>query len=308
MEKVSYLNQPNCYKMSNGTIEVIVTTDIGPRIIRYGFNGGDNILGEVTDASVETELGEWKPWGGHRLWVAPEAKPRSYSPDNAPVKFSNEDDLTISLCQSVEPQTGIEKELVVTLDAGGAGVTVHHRITNRNMWAIDAAPWAISIMRGGGETILPQEPYRSWDETVLPARPLVLWHYTDLTDPRWIISRKFIRLKTDEDASAPQKIGVLNKQGWIAYRRGDLLFVKSVAYREGAIYPDYGCNAETYTAGSFIEVETLAPIERLEPGESAIHIERWSLFRDFDTVTTDDALDATITPLIRPLIENLFIG
>ena len=39
MEKVAYFNQPNCFKLSNGIVEVIVTTDIGPRIIRYGFAG-----------------------------------------------------------------------------------------------------------------------------------------------------------------------------------------------------------------------------------------------------------------------------
>ena len=43
---------------------------MGPRIIRYGFAGQDNVFGE-TDVSAATELGEWKPVGGHRLWHAP---------------------------------------------------------------------------------------------------------------------------------------------------------------------------------------------------------------------------------------------
>ena len=47
MEKVSCLNLPNCLKLSNGQVEVVVTTDIGPRIIRYAFVGGENILGEM---------------------------------------------------------------------------------------------------------------------------------------------------------------------------------------------------------------------------------------------------------------------
>ena len=60
MEKIAYFNQPNCYKLSNGTVEVIVTTDIGPRIIRYGFQGEENLLAEVPDLKVTTELGDWK--------------------------------------------------------------------------------------------------------------------------------------------------------------------------------------------------------------------------------------------------------
>src|SRR5436305_1369773 len=73
VEKVQYLNLPNCYKLSNGTVEVIVTTDAGPRVIRYAFAGGDNAFAEIPEAMVKTELGEWKPLGGHRLWSAPEA-------------------------------------------------------------------------------------------------------------------------------------------------------------------------------------------------------------------------------------------
>ena len=85
VEKVTYLNLPNCYKLSNGTVEVIVTTDMGPRVIRYGFVGEENVFAELPDAVVKTELGEWKPLGGHRLWSAPEAWPRSYAPDTGPL-------------------------------------------------------------------------------------------------------------------------------------------------------------------------------------------------------------------------------
>src|SRR5262249_13951670 len=155
----AYFNQPNCYKLSNGAVEVIVTTDIGPRIIRYGFPGEDNILAELPDLSVKTDLGEWKPYGGHRLWTAPEAMPRSYAPDSSPIEFKIEGTNTIHLTQPADPKTGIQKEMVVTLDAEGSGVTILHRITNRNFYAIDVAPWALTIMNGGGVTVIPQEPY-----------------------------------------------------------------------------------------------------------------------------------------------------
>ena len=35
--------------------------------------------------------------------------------------------------------------------------------------------------------------------------------------------------------------------------------------------PDHGVNTEAYTAGTFIELETLGPIATLEPGSSADH-------------------------------------
>jgi hypothetical protein len=38
-------------------------------------------------------------------------------------------------------------------------------------------------------------------------------------------------------------------------------------------------NTEIYTAGGFIEVETLAPLQKVHPGETAEHAERWFLFQ-----------------------------
>lgn len=298
MEKILYLGQPNCYRLSNDTVEAIVTTDIGPRIIRYALTGGDNILAEIPDVKMETALGEWKPWGGHRLWAAPEVMPRSYAPDNGPIEHTTAGDLSILLVAPVESGTGIQKEMRVTLDEAGSGVTIHHKITNHNLWAIDLAPWALTIMRGGGVTILPQEPYISHDDYLLPARPLVLWHFTNLADPRWTLGEKYIRLRTDDNLEEPQKIGAANKQGWMAYHRNDTLFVKRFAYKEGATYPDQGCNCETYTAASFMEVETLGPMHHLEPGECAVHVENWNLYPNVNLGESEESLDGAVRDVV----------
>mgnify|MGYP005833977111 CR=1 FL=1 len=302
VRKVAFAGLPNCRKVSNGTVEVVVAADIGPRILRYAFAGGENILGLCPpEAKVSTELGDWRPVGGHRLWTAPEAIPRSYVPDNAPVRCEKLGDLAVRLTQPVEAQTGILKEITVTLDPQGSGVRVHHRLTNTLLWGIRLAPWALTIMNGGGAVIIPQEPYRSHDEELLPARPMVLWGYTDLGDPRFTLGRKYLRLRTDESLPEPQKIGVGNKQGWAAYLRGATLFVKQFPYQAGAAYPDDGCNCESYTAGNFIELETLGPLCDLEPGASVTHVERWHLLADVEAGDTEDSLDTAMRRAIGSL-------
>ena len=298
VERVTYLNQPDCIRLSNGTVEVIVTTAIGPRVIRYGFIGGDNLLGEVPDDTVETALGEWKPWGGHRLWTAPEHMPRSYSPDNSPVE-ATVTGASVRLAQPVEPQTGIEKVLTVTLADTGTGVTIGHTLTNRGLWAVHVAPWALTIMNTGGTVIIPQEPYASHDDALQPVRAMTLWAYTDLSDPRWRIGPKFIRLSTDPARAGSQKVGVSNRRGWAAYAREGALFVKRYDWTEGATYPDFGVNTETYTAGSFIELETLGPLVSLAPGASASHEERWSLYRDVAASGDDEALERALVPHLK---------
>lgn len=298
MEKVSSLGLPNCYRLSNETVEVVVATDVGPRVLSYGFRGGENVFGEVPEALVSTAFGDFKPRGGHRLWTAPEVNPRSYAPDNSAVEFEFVGESKVRLIGPVEPHTGVQKVISVTLDAEGSGVTVRHRLLNHGSWAIDVSLWALTIMRGGGEALLPQEPFRSWGNYLAPARPLVLWHYTDLTDARLTLGRKFVRVRTDDAAEDPQKIGLMNKQGWAAYLLGATLFVKRFPCEEGAGYPDYGCNTEVFTAGSFIEIESLSPLRRLEPGATASHEERWHLFRDFDAGATDDSLEAALASVL----------
>ena len=87
MERIQYQNLPNCIRLTNGEVEIIVTTDVGPRILSYSFAGGDNVLGLHPDAKIKSELGEYKLYGGHRLWIAPENMPNSYAPDDAPVEY-----------------------------------------------------------------------------------------------------------------------------------------------------------------------------------------------------------------------------
>ena len=249
---------------------------------------------------MKTALGEWKPWGGHRLWTGPEDMPRSYSPDNGPVEATITGG-TVRLVQPIEPQTGIVKELTVTLADSGTDVTIGHRLTNRSLWAVDVAPWALTIMNAGGTILIPQEPYASHDDALLPVRSLTMWAYTDLSDPRWSLGPKFIRLRTDTARAGSQKIGVANKRGWAAYARNGDLFVKRYAWDEGKTYPDHGVNTEAYTAGGFIELETLGPMASLPPGGSATHEERWSLFRGVNVGGDDTALAQALAPHLATL-------
>jgi hypothetical protein len=293
MKKIIYAGRQCCF-LSNGTVELAVALDAGPRILKYAFLNGENILGDTPGLVIPTELGEWRALGGHRLWAAPEASPRSYAPDNDPVEIHEFSEIDVSFTGLVEAGTGLQKEIRVQVEEEGNGVAIQHRITNRSLWEIEISPWAITAMRAGGTAYFPQEPYKSWNEALLPARPLVLWHYTDLRDPRWAIGGKLVQLKNDAARKDPQKIGMLNKQGWAAYAWKDLLFMKKFPYQENETYPDYGCNNETYTAGNLIEVESLGPVRKLAPGGSVEHEEFWTLYGNFSPGKNEDEIDASL--------------
>ncbi|MGQ9456092.1 MAG: hypothetical protein ACUVRS_01900 [Armatimonadota bacterium] len=299
IEKTVYSHYGNVVKLTNGVVDVMVTADFGPRVIYYGFCGGQNILGELSRSeSVKTEFGEWHPYGGHRLWAAPEAMPRSYWPDNDPVNIEIVGDSSVKLTPPLETATGLQKRITVTLSPTGTGVTLLHEITNKNIWPVELACWALTIMNGGGTTIFPQEPFKPHGEVLLPARPMALWNYTDMSDSRWTFGKKYVLLRTDANKDFAQKIGAAVKAGWAAYLRDGLLFVKRFPYHEDAVYPDYGCNFETFTKGAFMEVESVGPLVKLQPSQTVTHVEKWFLFKDVKPGDSESALDVAIRPLI----------
>lgn len=299
MEKVEYGGWPNCVKVSNGEIELIATTDVGPRIIRFGYVGGQNIFKEYEDMLGKTGGDEWRIYGGHRLWHAPEAKPRTYWPDNVPVAYEW-DGKTLTLSQPQEETTKLQKTMRVTLDPGSNRVEIVHAIVNNGMFSVELAPWALTVMAQGGRAVLPQEPFRAHSDYLLPARPLVLWHYTNMSDPRWTWGEKFIQLRQDPNADNPEKVGLLNKQGWAAYLLKGDVFIKRFPFEEGADYPDYNSNCETFTNEDMLEVESLGALIELQPGADVSHTETWHLFKA-DVGEDEAAIESTVMPLVEQI-------
>jgi hypothetical protein len=240
----------------------------------FGFTGGENQFYENPDFLGKTTGDDYRGYGGHRLWHAPEAVPRTKMPDNDPVAASAVEG-GMRFTQRVEAQTGIEKEIDILEGAGGA-LRLVHRLRNHGLWPVDLAPWALSVMAPGGTAIVPMPPRGTHPENLLPNTRLILWPYSDLTDRRWEFRRRHVLLHQDAAAVKPQKFG-LNAPGWAAYLRAGVLFEKTFSMAEGAEYPDMGVTVEVFTNARMLELETLAPMIKLGPGASVEYEEVWTL-------------------------------
>jgi hypothetical protein len=288
MERVAYGGWPNCYRLAKDDLELIVTGDVGPRIIRLGFVGQENEFAEFPEDLGQTGGAEWRLYGGHRFWHSPEDRERTYYPDNEPVAVT-EDNGTVRIVQPREATTGIQKELALTL-VGRDQVTVRHCLRNHGLWPVELAPWALSVMAPGGIGIVPQ-PTSAHPDGLLPNRTLVLWPYTNMADERHHWGAKLIFLRQDPLAQTPTKLGLSANDGWAAYLRGDHLFLKLFDYVDGALYPDNGCSVEIYTNSQMLELETLGPLQRLDPGGTVEHGEHWFLFSGSESGVNLEALD-----------------
>src|SRR5438034_11384259 len=79
VEEVPYGGWRRNLRLANGDAELIVTLDVGPRVIRYAAPGAPNLLGEAADQLGRAGEPGWMPRGGHRLWTAPEDPTRTYA-------------------------------------------------------------------------------------------------------------------------------------------------------------------------------------------------------------------------------------
>ncbi|MDP8236195.1 MAG: hypothetical protein P9M08_07410 [Candidatus Erginobacter occultus] len=300
-DKISYGGWKDCLRLANGSVEAVLTTAVGPRVIRYGLDGGENVLGEVEADRGLTGGEEWRLYGGHRLWHSPEDPVRTYQPDNRPLAV-REIPGGAALRQPVEEKTGIEKELEVTLAPAGSRVFLRHRLTNRGLRPVELAAWAITVMAPGGREVVPQpEPAAG----LLPDRLLALWPYSRLDDPRLVFSGRYILLRQDPEAEGPLKLGLPNREGWAGYFNRGRFFRKSHCHQPGSRYPDFGCSYETYTNAAMLEMESLSPLAVLEPGGSIEHREEWELFDNVPDPGPDSrAVEAALASLHLPEMKG----
>ncbi len=304
-ETIAYQGLENCIKVSNGTVDIIASTAVGPRILFYGPTGGANLLASFPKNSMETALGTWKPYGGHRLWVWPELFPATYAPDNDPIEHGAEGELGLVLRQPVDA-AGMQKTIRVTLDASGTGVRLDQTVTSHSLWPVEIAAWGITVVERG-TAILPRVPFQTHDDYVTVTQPLAMCAFTDFEDPRFTLGLPYILLRADPARTNSQKIGLRNKQGWCAHLVSDTLFVKRFVHDEAANYPDYGVNNELYVEGSYMEVELLGPTKTVVPGASLTLIETWNLFEKVG-VSADTRDGKLIQDAIASRIQSLNQG
>ena len=247
--------------------------------------GKTNLFADLShEPPISTPYGDFHFRGGHRLWHAPESMPRTYAPDTGELKITELSDGVILETQT-EPGTGIRKRIEIRLAPDQPSVTLTHTLINDGLWAVELAPWAITQFRLGGTALLPL-PVGNVDAAgLLPNRQLSFWSYTRLNDPRLSLRDDFILFHAD--ALPPFKIGYFNPHGWLAYYVDDILFKKTFGALSNATYPDNNSNAELYCDHRFVELESLSPLVKLEPGAETHHRETWEVFEGPESLPSD---------------------
>lgn len=301
MEIVEHAGWKNCIRLANDACDLLVTTDVGPRIVHFALAGGANMLGSIQEHLGQTGGSTFRLYGGHRFWHAPEAALRTYQPDNETVAHEMAGDI-LQLRPARENATGLRKEVDIELDPVLPRCRIIHRLVNEGCWPVRVAPWALTIMAPGGTAILPQEPYASHPDALLPARPVVIWPYTNMADARVRWGHRFVTLH-QVDGAPPIKFGVRNSHGWAVYTANDTTFLKRAPLFANRSYPDFDVNFEFFANHQMLEIETLGPLVELEPGTDTEHREEWFL-RPGALPLEEEPLSAALDDLLRQITAD----
>ncbi len=302
----SFKDYGKCVSISNGVIEAYVTVDLGPRIIKFGFVGEQNIMqsnrkefGNKTDEIFTKYFGEGKAWenfGGHRIWLSPESYPETYYPDDSSVSYTITENGAI-FTPKPEYENGVSKTLEIKMDKDDTNMQVIMNVKNITDKPKSFAIWGLTVSEKNGTVIIPMNTNNTG---LLHNRSISVWSYTDLSDERIYFGKRYATVKHDPEAEKPLKLGFDLNSGCVYYVLGDDVFCKRYATNHpDGVYPDAGCSFETYSCSVFTEVESLGELKTVAPNETSSLIESWSLCKR--TVDVDFRNDNSIDNLLKSI-------
>ncbi|MDO5559446.1 MAG: hypothetical protein Q4F95_07590 [Oscillospiraceae bacterium] len=273
--ETDYKNFGRCACLDNGTVRIMATVDVGPRIIFFGLSEGKNVLFEDEErhfSQQNGEFGTWYAYGGHRIWCAPEVLDETYFPDNKKVTYSYTNGVLIL----EQEKTGFGKQFSLSISFTDENtVHVENSILNCSDRPQKFAPWSVTGLAPGGTEVI---KLCSSNNGFLPNRTMALWSYSDINDRRFRLSNDTAVLSHDSMDDSAFKAGFNLTDGKVTYINDGLVFTKSFdGYNNNYNYPDFGCNFETYTNRYFLECEILGDYREYSPLEKAIITEDWSV-------------------------------
>ncbi len=258
------------YFMTDGKTEVGVALDFGIRITHLSCVGMENLYyRQPDDLSDGFTMGNWRLYGGHRMWLAPEGD-HSYHPDNEPVNYKTLPNGVI-VEQPLDPRQNVVKSLKITFEEDGS-LRLDHSFRNAGDETIVGASWGVNTLDGYGSATIGF----SGVDGLNPSRTVSLWGDTNLNDSRLKFTKTEIQV---QHAPSPDyfKIGVYSREGKAVFRNKGQQLTLTFDAPEMEKLPDGGCNFELFMSNKFLELEALGIRTEILPGEAACHTERIKL-------------------------------
>ncbi len=283
-----YKNFGKCVRFEKKGVVLMVTLDIGPRIIYFGTEKLNFLKEDISRAVSKNgeyfdenyKQGEtWYLYGGHRVWKSPEDL-ETYTPDNYPVEYKlTENGGTFTT------KAGRNFDFTLKIELGNDGkAEITDKITNKSNKEREIAVWGLTVMDKNGLAVVPKNKKVN---DLLPIQNIVTWPYNELLDMRINNSYNYFCVHQTNNPR-PLKVGTFNKRGRAYYLLSGKAMEMDFNVVEEGSFVDFGCNMEIYTNNSILELEILSPIKKLKSGESAELNMSWSVKNNIEIEKLND--------------------
>lgn len=278
---INYQGWTNAISMVNEQAEVVIVPSIG-RIMQFRFVGEPGPFWEnaALNGKIADPLSvDWANFGGDKTWPAPQSEwgqwtPRAWPPpagfDSEPLEAEVRGDRVV-LKSPTDAHYGIRWEREIRLDPLQARMTVVTRYYKASETSLTNAVgiWTITQLKDPVTVVVPR--------TKPGLFPAGYDLQSEITPPGLVVEPDWIRWVRDPKRS--HKIGTdAGTLLWLGERLA--LRIDSPRLPEG-IYPDRGSSAEVYTNPDplpYVELELLAPIRALSPGQDMAQTNTYTLF------------------------------
>lgn len=245
-----------------GKTRIVMDPEVGARIVSLRFNNNELLTGK----EIEPD------YYGSSLWLSPFSDfwPQSGVLDKYSYEVRKIEN-GYSYMSQLDTLNNLQYGKAVRYDPECAGLELEYVIKNFSDSIKKLSSWEVTRLYKDGISFFPINP-NSGEKIVHLAKSIesklkdhILWHSYDPED----ILKKGERPKLFADG----------KEGWIAYVRDNILFVKSYQDVEFANFAPGEQEIEIYVNPDlpYIEIEIQSPYTFLMPGESLIWNVHWHL-------------------------------
>lgn len=271
VEKVKYRDWTDCYRLSNGTVEVVVVPKIG-RVMRYAYIGKENVLWENPSTKPKPDAVGYRNYGGDKVWPAPQ-RDWNWPPDPAIDGSAWQAELIPNGVRITSPTSKFRKIRFVreiTLAAFGTEARFMNRLdnmTDRHSYAV----WQVTPVNDPQYVYLPTEPFerskKGWD-MILGGNLNTAYHEFA---PGGLKIHRALRLS--------YKFGAWSPKGEITATKYTTTFHMAMKVYSNAPYIDnMPLQVFTYpNPDKLVELQLMGPFLRMERGEGAVLSTTWRL-------------------------------
>lgn len=245
------------YVLNSGNLYMVIDGNTGSRVISLKLDG-EEILGSKI---------EHPKYYGSTLWLSPEGKWRGQAVLDASAytnEFFNGEELRLK--SKDDTVNGFAFLKIFQTNMSDTSIIIKYTITNISKEPQEVAPWEVTRVPTGGLAFFPK---RSPEDIPVANKRLPVLTTCD--------SAGFIWYPYDSSLLSSQKVFIDGSEGWVAYIRNKVIFIKKFPVIDPRQAAPGEKNIELYVnkENTYIELENQGAYRKLLTGNSLSYETKW---------------------------------